>query len=474
MRLTASRPTALERVHDSLPIFRFGDETRMVFYTPGALCAASPADATAIEAALGGADVTPECAGIAAALAERAQTTVDGWRALGERPFEPECLTVYLSNRCNLGCRYCYSAPVEWSPPGGANLLVSRTDTTRFPTISTDVVRAAAHLVASHCARKARPLSLVIHGGGEPTLHWDLLENVRRVVGDAAAAQGLSVWAYVATNGTVAPDHVRWLADNFSLIGLSCDGPPDMQNRNRSTASGGPTAAFVERTAAVLRAEGVDFHVRATVTRDTVRRQSEIVTYCVNRLGARVVRFEPAYEGRRSSTEAFGPADAETFVEHFVEAWSVARSLRCDLKVSGIRPEELHGPYCNPLRDVLQLTPDGTASACFLSTGDATDSSQLRVGQLDATTGEFTIDMQHAMALRRRAVRMPSRCRPCVNAYHCARDCPDVCLLEDGGDASPPEGFRCRVHQLLAPYLIEDMAANLALMETKTWATTAI
>ena len=35
--------------------------------------------------------------------------------------------------------------------------------------------------------------------------------------------------------------------------------------------------------------------------------------------------------------------------------------------MSGTRLDEIHGPYCNILKGVLQVTPDGTISNCFLT-----------------------------------------------------------------------------------------------------------
>jgi hypothetical protein len=47
-----------------------------------------------------------------------------------------------------------------------------------------------------------------------------------------------------------------------------------------------------------------------------------------------------------------------------------------------------------------------------------------------------------------------------VNVYHCARDCPDVCLLTAGRERVEAPGFRCRVQKLLAHELIREMAWN--------------
>lgn len=451
------------RLHETLPIFCIDDRDRAVFYTPGYAFAASPAIAADIQRALGDPTLSFRSGAerLARQLEGRGRVAVEEWRALGERTFEPECLTLYLSNRCNLGCHYCYASPIDDGRAGKRLMLHSAADDADFPILSESVTYAAARLVARNCARKGKPLTLVLHGGGEPTLHWHLLQRVRTEVDAIARRQGIGVWAYIATHGVLAEDRVRWLAANFDVIGLSSDGPPEIQNANRPTAAGAPSAAIVERTARILAEAGTSYTVRATITRADMKRQRDIVSYACGRLQARSVRFEPAYAGRKRSDVAFGPEDAAEFVDQFLQARDTARRFGCELRISGVRLDEIHGPYCNPLREVLQLTPDGVATACFLSTGDGhADDGVMALGRVDPMTGEFAIDQERAQALRRRAARVPARCEPCVNVYHCARDCPDTCVITAGAAEQVHEGFRCRVQQLLGHHEIREMASQ--------------
>ncbi len=395
---------------------------------------------------------------LAADLARLARAAKQAWETLATKPFEPECLTLYLSNRCNLACTYCYAMPPQPTLRRRRTQRPSRPDD-RFPTLSEGVIEAAARRVAHHCAAKGKPLTLVFHGGGEPTLDWSLLQRAWRLGSEIAAENDLHLWSYIATHGVLPEERVLWLAEHFDLIGLSCDGPPDVHGENRPSVSGAMTSDVVQRTAEILQSMEADFVVRATITRAAVDRQSEILEYLCDRLLARRVRFEPVYDARRATQSGFHADDAELFVAHFLEARRTARGLGCDLQLSGVRLDEIHGPFCNPLREVLQLTPDGSASACFLSVGngDAMDST-LRMGHLDERTGNFVIDRKRVAAQRLRASHLPLRCRECHNVYHCARDCPDVCLLTED---KPPEdhgGFRCRVQEILARHEILEMA----------------
>jgi uncharacterized protein len=448
------------RVHPALPIFRVDDDQRVLFYTPGHVAAASPAQAAAVVSMFETGSADSDTNGFGHGLIERARAAQQSWRELTERAFEPECLTLYLSNRCNLGCSYCYAAPAD---PDKARtrlrLLPTHEAAPGFPVLAEEAAYAAARFVARCAAAKSRPLTLVLHGGGEPTLHWDLLQRVYAHVRTIALDHGVPFRTYIATHGVLSDDRARWLARRFTQIGLSCDGPPDIQNANRPSSAGAATSARVEATSRLFVEEGASFTVRATITPATVRRQSEIVRYAHDRLGASTVRFEPAYHGRDLSRQHFQPADADEFVEHFLEACDVARANGCDLRVSGVRIDEIHGPYCHPLRQVLQVGPDNGATACFLTTGSGDpEDAVMAVGRWDRSTGEFTVDSERAAALRRRAARIPARCESCVNIYHCARDCPDVCVITADPREEQQQGFRCRVHQLLGPHWIRTMS----------------
>ena len=229
--------------------------------------------------------------------------------ALSTASFEPECLTVYLSNRCNLGCSYCYSAP----KPGESEEPRHRATAT----LAIEHVRSAAATVAAHCLRKGRPFTLVAHGGGEPSLHPELLAEICDLTREVAAEFGLRWWGYVATNGVMPADRALWLAQTFNHIGLSCDGPEQLQNRQRPTWNNHATSAYVERSAAIFSRHASAFTVRATITAASWQRQAEIVEYAARQLRCRDIRFEAAYLQPNDGCEAVHAT--ATFVD-FVRA----------------------------------------------------------------------------------------------------------------------------------------------------------
>jgi sulfatase maturation enzyme AslB (radical SAM superfamily) len=283
------------------------------------------------------------------------------------------------------------------------------------------------------------------------------VELTRREAGLA----GTGWHGYLSTNGVMPESDAVWLARQFSRVSLSCDGPPDIQDRQRPLRGGAASSAAVAATARVLLAETGRLDVRATITPATGSRQGEILLYLRDVLGATHVRFEPVYRAGPHQPPPFQPDEAIGFARHFLDAEAAACASGVDLSVSGVRIDEIHGPYCDVLRQTLRLTPAGTATACFHCTdpGEAA-SAGLEIGRLDPGTGRFALDPGRIAELRAEATRIPEACQGCVNVLHCTRGCPDFCPLCPASPAEQPgAGFRCRLYQRLAEAWLDALLA---------------
>jgi radical SAM protein with 4Fe4S-binding SPASM domain len=431
------------RVDPERPIFVVDSGRDALLYAPGHVTRISATDLPTFISALGNESRVGRLARLARDMRGAAD---EAQRALEARllaPFAPECLLLYLSARCNLSCVYCYTRPARHRT--GARL-------------SEDAVDAGAREVVGHCHRKGRPLTLALHGGGEPTVHLDLIKQIVLRTRAIAEDAGTGWTGYIATNGVLHEDEARWLAREIRNVGLSCDGPPDIQDRLRPSPPSGRSSIAVERTARVVREEGGQLTVRATVVPDTVQRLPEIVSYASHTLGCTRVRVEPVYVV--GSASPFRPEDADIFAEQFLRAGRVAQSAGVVLSYAGVRLDEGHGPHCSAARNVLHLLPDGTVSACFFyvdgpsCAGDGKD-----LGRYRGETGEIAIDFRRADEWRRRVGEIPQGCRGCVAQLHCARECPETCAATPG--AGPQDGFRCRLARLLTEAWIRDCAAML-------------
>lgn len=417
-----------QRLLPDLPVFEVPSRVGRLVYAPGRL------------AWLGASETMQKS--IPQPILEAAATAASNWMKQARSPFMPVCLSLNLTNQCLLDCQYCFARAPERNR--------------RQESLNLSAIIAAARLVVGFCLTRKQPFQLVFTGGGEPTLEWDSLQAAVRETRTLAESSGIEWKSYIATNGCTSGTRLRWLARNVGKIGLSCDGPADIHNLQRPTAHLNPSLDVIERAAELIQKEGGQFSVRTTITPASFARQPEIVRWLCERLHAREIRFEPVYS--TAPGMGFQPEDATRFVCEFMTAQQVAAELGADLSLSGVRLDELHGPHCSVSKDVLHLRADGTATTCFHSCTEASPEGAIyTVGCFDRQTGRYRLDSRRIAQLRAVAARIPSRCMECLNAYHCARSCPDWCLLRDSpqSDDFAPD-FRCRVaRQITTAWLIE-------------------
>jgi sulfatase maturation enzyme AslB (radical SAM superfamily) len=445
--------------HVEVPVFRRVGRTYMTYYSPGCLCVVDAGEAERFErtiAPVASATGSKQFQGWGQSLWQSAAEAVVERNRQATEPFQPECLTLYLNNECNLSCTYCFSDPQK---KAGERLEL-------------DAISAAADLVAANCRTKSRPLYAIVHGGGEPTLDQAYLEAVLQRVRLAARAHRVPTWFYVASNGVLSSGKARWLAGQFDLVGLSCDGPAEIHNRQRPLLRGQNananhgSLAVIERTACIIREEGKDLHVRATITARSVERQAEIASYICQQLAPSEIHFEPVYHGGRTgSADTLTPTQAEGYVAGALEAQAVAQGYGIPLRNSGSRPGSVHGPFCHVFRQVLNLAPGGLATACFkLSRSEEIRKRAAATGMWDRGASRFVLDVAGVAALRERLGVLPTACQGCFNSYHCARGCPDICPLDteqaDGSEGAGT-GFRCLTQKATTLALLTATAQRL-------------
>lgn len=427
-------------LHRVLPLFSVAlPGGGHVLYTPGRLSRIDNRGQKYLRQAWSGGDSArgdPALDRLALLFEHQARETMRRWRERAKASFQPLCLTVYLNNRCNSHCVYCYAALTRDREPLPRG-IESR--------ISPGAVIAAARRVAAVCRKTGNPFTLVLHGGGEPTLDFDLIQHLVRETRKLAHDAGCGWHGHLATNGVMPESRAVWLAHNFDSIGLSHDGPGTLHDRQRPLANGAPSLSIVERTFRALQQGRAHVCLRTTVTPAGLTRQTEIVDYFARTLGAKEIRLEPVYRVRGRGPLAFDATMAKSFVGHFLAAQAHGRRLGAEVSFSGFRPEAFLGPYCDDLRNSLHIVPGEVATACFFTTGE-TDAMAAGgvVGRWEPATGEFILDETRLAAHGRQALRIPSACRRCVAIYHCTHGCPDYCVAAGHGRRTM-SAFRCGI-----------------------------
>lgn len=354
-----------------------------------------------------------------------------------DRHYHPCEATLFLTNRCNLRCRYCYAA-------SGEKPLMD---------MPLEMMRAAIRLVARNAKRAGRTLQIGFHGGGEPTQHATALKCAVAYAKEIAFREGLkSAQFYIATNGVMSPDQREFVATEFSTINLSFDGPRNIQETARPTSSGESSYDAVMAFVHALHRHQRPFSIRSTITADNVRQMSRLVAFFDQATGCRLLHFEPAFSGGRCGRTSDDLPEWEVFAREFIQAWEEARKRRIDLRFSASRLEQPTFCFCGCANDPFTVTPDGYVTACYeVCDRDSPDADQYFFGRY--SPDGFRFDFQKLAQLRQLTVHHKPLCARCFAKWICAGDCP-VKSPRPYGQAGG-QSDRCKMIQQVLRSLLE-------------------
>jgi uncharacterized protein len=160
------------------------------------------------------------------------------------RPIVPFHTYIWkIASRCNLNCSYCFiynMADQRWQ---------------RQPAfMSEGVARQAAARLREHCWQHNQHEVHVILHGGEPLLAG--VERIRRfmtILKDELTGSGINCRVGCQSNGLLFNEEIGDLFVEFdATIGISLDGPPEVNDRFRLDHAGQPVSAQLEKRLELL------------------------------------------------------------------------------------------------------------------------------------------------------------------------------------------------------------------------------
>lgn len=421
-----------DRVHKSFPIYSINWGMKNFLYSPGLIIKVTKEE----QISIGNAFIRHNPGGLSEDSKKTFLRLLDFsseqqkiFTAQSKKKYLPECLTINISNDCNLDCSYCYTRH-------GARQDIKK------QVVGKKAVEAAARLVAATCNLMGKPLTVVFHGGGEPTYHWDYLTELHNLTRRIAKSYKIPHFSYISTNGFINREKAKWLASQFDLIGISIDGPSEIQNKNRKTINGDNTSKIVSDVVKTIIRQNGNVEIRSTITPENMPFQREFVQYFIQELSVKRIRFEPKY-GRFDPQ--FVATDGDVFANNFILAEKTANLSGGELNFSGVRLNEIHGVYCDVLRNNLRIEPDGQSVNCFFN---PTPDKRNITGYYDQNSNLFLLNHDTIERIIRKASESPIKCRNCFLEYNCSKGCPDFCLSDK--NKQNLIDFRCIVHRKLA------------------------
>ena len=187
-----------------------------------------------------------------------------------------EIMYLIVTDNCNLACRYCFE-----ETPMRINLF-------RPTNMNIEVARASIDFFAKMTTRYGNPeKEKVIHlYGGEPLVNEKVvrfsIEYIREL-GERGILSSTCKTAMV-TNGTlITEDLASLFAENGTTIGISIDGPQEINNLYRRAKNDGLNVfSSAMNTLDLLKKHRVKVGLSVTLTPEAVRQPEQLISFLVD------------------------------------------------------------------------------------------------------------------------------------------------------------------------------------------------
>lgn len=322
--------------------------------------------------------------------------------------FKPTEVTLFLTTRCNLRCIYCYASAGERP----------------IAEMSLETAKRGIEFVCRNALERGRSeFGIGYHGGGEPTMHWDVLTQSFAYAQQLARENGLEVYGSMATNGVLSPEKQQWIIKNFRGANISVDGLPKVQDFQRPMSSGKPSSLAVMHTLRAFDRARFQYGIRVTVTAASVKYLPQSIEYLLDNANPKHIQVEPMYVlGRGRKTDL--AVDPQEFIAAYREAKLIADQRGVEMFYSAARVDVLTNRFCQSCGEGFSLTPQGLVSACYeVPDPEVEFADEFIFGRYNEHPARYEFDEEKLVRLRNRTVEHIPWCQDCFCKWHCAGDC---------------------------------------------------
>lgn len=347
------------------------------------------------------------------------------------KQYRPSIAVLLLTTSCQLRCSYCYASAGE---------ARHRMPNTILPLAAG---KAAIDVVCRNAREKGeKEYSLSFHGGGEPVAAFPLLRRLT----EYARGKDLPVRIHLSSNGFWEEAERDWILENIDDLGISCDGLPEVHDRQRPQFSGEGSFARIFANLQEMDRRRVSYGLRLTVTEETIDTLPQSIEFLCQETLCGTMQAEPAFDHGRARTGGRSVKSGRRFAGAFLSAYDIAADRRRYLFYSGARPQVLTSTFCQAPETALIVNNEGKLTACYEIFHSSLQSApHFFIGEVDSS-GQIAFDEKKRIRLREMIRERRRLCRGCFCYWHCAGDCPAKTITGKGG-SHLRFGLRCRINR---------------------------
>jgi len=209
--------------------------------------------------------------------------------------------TLFVTQECNLRCRYCY---------------IKKKETVMTPKVAQKVVDFAFQK-----SQAAKRLEIGFFGG-EPLLEFERVKLIVELIKNHPLYDKSKVIMSITSNGTIFNQEIaNFMLSNGIIFCVSCDGPPQIQDVNRKYKNGKSSSAAVEKTIKKALQYFPFLPVNAVYSDQTLQYLPQTVDYLIS-LGVKNIYLNPDISAKwtQKHTEQF-PEIYSALAEKYIQCY---------------------------------------------------------------------------------------------------------------------------------------------------------
>jgi uncharacterized protein len=351
---------------------------------------------------------------------------------------EVDTAVLLLTNRCQLRCVYCYAAAGESKPQ----------------TLNIDTAKAVIDTVSREAIKHSFcEFILDFHGGGEPTLEWDLMKACI----EYARKKPIPARIYLTSNLLWSNEQFEYIINNIDGLSVSMDGAPTTQNLNRPYISGAKSSTLVLQNLHKLDGINYEYGIRLTAT-EPWSNLSANIEFIYKKTDCRLIQVEPAFQRSRGFLKKRVASDWNKFSNAYVNAFEKARSLGINMHYSNTNPDLIATTFCDAPNRAIIVNPSDDIVACYEVVDSDHPLAEISViGKVEH--GKVLINKSKKKHLNLLLSERSIKCNQCFCKWTCAGGCYSRTFV-NGENGHLKYGEYCSMVQEITRYQLLDLIAR--------------
>lgn len=367
-----------------------------------------------------------------------------------ETKIMPAFFMIDMTNKCNIGCRYCLRETWNSESPR---------------TLSRESAQAIVEFIIRYCNAHELEKVRMQPWGGEPLLVKDVIFFIQ----DKIKENGLDIDIDIETNGTLLSENVvRQLYDRHINYGISLDGFESLNDAQRVYRNGeGTYAKVIEGLNLTKKYYGEDICVLATITKQTVSYVGGIIEHFAKDLNLRRIKLNFVHQSffREDTDFCLDKADVTKGVNEIIdkilemnEQGISIMEYNFWIKIFNILTNRERDAClsrgCRGGRDMITIDVNGDIYPC-----DVTDFPEEKIGSIysDLDLPEMVRDAMNKKSYY--TVKSDEKCDTCPWKHFCNGGC-TVRIKCAGGQRGMIDENECVANQVMYPRIIQLIQEN--------------